>query len=216
MADEQQQEQDQGEQRERQQLARLSPPRLPYYPAFEDRFGVDIQGWRVLVESVFPTAQTVEGVLLALSYCRHRKLDIMKKPVHVVPIWDQTKKKYVESVWPGIGEHRITAERTGRYAGMDPCAFGPERTHTFKDRVKKGDGWQDAEVQMTFPEWAQITIYKLVGDNKERMVKVPGPRVRWMEYYSRRGRSTLPNDRWERAPEQMLEKCAEAAALRRA
>lgn len=194
-------------------LAMIAPPRLPYHPAMQERFGVDPASWRALVEAVFPAARSVEGVLLALSYCRARKLDPFKRPVHVVPIWDSNRRAYVESVWPGIGELRTTAFRTGNYAGSDAAIFGPDVTETFKGRVKDGQGWKDATVTVTFPEWCQFTVYRLI---KGQRVAMPGPRVYWRETYARQGKSDLPNDMWGKRPRGQLEKCAEAAALRRA
>lgn len=197
----------------RGQLATIAPPRLPYHPAMQERFGIDSAAWRALVEAVFPAARSVEGVLLALSYCRARKLDPFKRPVHVVPIWDSNRRAYVESVWPGIGELRTTAFRTGNYAGSDAAAFGPDVTATFKGRVKDGSGWKDAEATVTYPEWCQFTVYRLIADQR---VAMPGPRVYWRETYARMGKAELPNEMWQRRPRGQLEKCAEAAALRRA
>jgi len=38
--------------------------------------GIDLGTWKVLTESIFPSAKTPEGVLLAVHYCQARKLDI--------------------------------------------------------------------------------------------------------------------------------------------
>lgn len=195
-------------------VAIIAPPRLPYHPAFEERFGVDQAAWRALVEAVFPAARTSEGVLLALSYCRARKLDPFKRPVHVVPIWDTAKGGYVESVWPGIGELRTTAFRTGQYAGCDPAEFGPDHTETFKGRIKKGNNWEEAAETITYPEWCQFTVYRLLRTGER--VAIPGPRIYWLETYARRMPSAVPNDMWCKRSRGQLEKCAEAAALRRA
>lgn len=188
----------------------IAPERLPYHPMLQERFGVDRASWRALVEAVFPTARSVEGVILALSYCKARKLDPMKKPVHVVPMWDKERKRYVDTVWPGIGELRTTAMRTGLYAGCEAAQFGPDVTQTF--RFKNDDG-RDVEMNVTFPEWAQVTVYRMVGNQR---VAVPGPRVYWLETYASQGRDGVPNEMWRRRPRGQLEKCAEAAALRRA
>ena len=67
----------------------LPPPRLPYHPAIEERFGVDRAMWKALVEAVFPNATSTDSVILALSYCRARKLDPFKRNVHIVPIWSK-------------------------------------------------------------------------------------------------------------------------------
>src|SRR5690348_581336 len=73
-------------------VAVFQKPRLPYHPAIEERFGVKAAEWKALVEAVFPLAQSVDSVVLALSYCKARKLDPFKRVVHIVPIWD---KNYV-------------------------------------------------------------------------------------------------------------------------
>lgn len=191
-------------------VATIAPPRLPYHPAIEERYGVDRSQWKALVEAVFPLAKTPDAVVLALSYCKARRLDPFKRVVHIVPIWDNNAKRYIETVWPGIAEHRTTAFRTGQYAGADPCSYGPETEFTFtgelKDKTKK-------TVTLRVPAWAQLTLYRMIQGQR---VPLPGPRVYFIETYSRMGRTELPNDRWERAPMGMLEKCAEAAALRRA
>jgi hypothetical protein len=66
---------------------------------------------------------------------------------------------------------------------------------------------------MEFPEYAQMTVYKIVAG-----VRVPfvGPKVFFVETFSGEKGLRVPNARWRQAPRGMLEKCAEAAALRRA
>lgn len=194
-------------------VAVIAPPRLPYHPVVEERFGVDKSMWKALVESVFPNAKSPDAIILALSYCKARRLDVFKRPVHIVPIWDNNQRREVETVWPGIAEHRTTAMRTGNYAGLDAPRFGPDVTHTFSGDVGRGDSARKITIDVTFPAWCEITVYRMVQGAR---VPFPGPRVNWLEYYSARGKSGVPNDRWTRAPVQMLEKCAEAAALRRA
>lgn len=196
------------------QIAIISPPRLPYHPEIAERFGVDKAGWRALVDAVFPLAKTPDAVVLALSYCKARHLDPFKRMVHIVPMWNSALGREVETVWPGIGEHRATAMRTGQYGGCDPTNFGPMVQSTFTGRVKTGKNeWGDVSETVRFPEWAQVTVYRVVQGQR---MPVPGPRVYWLETYSKRGKAEVPNDRWCRAPSQMIEKCAEAAALRKA
>lgn len=198
----------------RGEVATIAPPRLPYHPEIEARFGVDRAGWRALVDAVFPMAKSTDAVILALSYCRARHLDPFKRMVHIVPMWNSALRREVETVWPGIGEHRATAMRSGQYGGCDATAFGPIKTMTFEGRVSAGrDEYKTVKETVTFPEWAQVTVYRMVQGQR---VPVPGPRVYWLETYSKRGKADVPNDRWCRAPSQMIEKCAEAAALRKA
>lgn len=192
-------------------VAVLAPPRLPYHPAIEERFGIDRAAWKALVESVWPLAKTSDAVALALSYCRARKLDPFKKPVHIVPMWNSALRREVETVWPGISEHRTTAFRTGQYAGADPTEFGPTIEIEFRDKDRSGA--DVGPVKVRFPEWAQITVYRMLQGQR---IAFPGPRTLWEEFYSGRKGTKVPNERWCRAPSQMIEKCAEAAALRKA
>ena len=186
----------------RNEVAVIRPPRLPYPAAVEERFGIDKAGWKALVEAVFPAAQSADSVILALSYCKARKLDPFKRVIHIVPVWDSQQKRMVETVWPGIAELRTTAFRTGDYAGRDPSEFGP----TINKKV--------GNVQIEFPEWAQVTVYRMV---KGQRCPFPGPRVYWLEAYAQQKRDDpSPNSMWTKRARGQLDKCAEAAALRAA
>lgn len=185
-----------------EKLAALAPTRLPYHPAVEERFGIDKASWKALVEAIFPNASSTESVILALSYCRARKLDPFKRNVHIVPIWDKNRKCLVDTIWPGIGELRTTAFRTGEYAGRDRAEFGPTLTQ------KVGN------VELTFPEWCQVTVYRYV---KGLRVSFSGPQVYWLETYATARRDDdSPNEMWATRTRGQIEKCAEAAALRAA
>ena len=183
-------------------LPAIGGPRLPYHPLIEERYGIDKSSWKALVEAIFPNATAVESVILALSYCRARKLDPFKKAVHIVPIWDKHRGCMVDTVWPGIGELRTTAFRTTEYAGRDKTEYGPDVTR------KVGS------VEITFPEWAQVTVYRIVRGTR---VAFAGPQVYWLETYATVKRNDdTPNEMWANRPRGQLDKCAEAAALRAA
>lgn len=199
----------------------IHEPRLPYHPGLGDeQFGcIDRSMWRLLCDSVYPGAQTVEGIALAIRYCRVRKLDIMKRPVHVVPVWNAKLNRSVELVWPGIAEYRTTAARTGQYAGCDATEFGPKIEGVFEGTIDKWKdrqkiGTETVKASITFHEWSRVTVYRLIGGVR---CSFPGPMVYFEEIYSRfRSGCDVPNDRWQKSPNGMLEKCAEAAALRKA
>ena len=38
-------------------------------------YGLSEQSWKVLTEVTFPTAKTPEAIMMALDYCKARKLD---------------------------------------------------------------------------------------------------------------------------------------------
>jgi phage recombination protein Bet len=192
-------------------------PRLPYAPVAREKYGIDEDAWQALVDAIFPTAKSVAGVLLALAYCKWRKLDPFKRTVHIVPMYNAKLKRDVETVWPGISELRTTAFRTGSYAGCDECVFGPLVKKSFTDKVKKWKGqeeyYEPETIEVEFPEWAQMTVYRMVEGQRVPFV---GPKVRWLASYGKKGKTILPNDMWARRTDEQLEKCAEAAALRRA
>lgn len=209
-----------GGRREERNALVIHQPRLPAPDqATLARFGLkDAGAWKTLVEAVWPSAKTVDGVAMALDYCRARGLDPFKKPVHIVPMYNSTLGQEVETVWPGIQDYRTTASRTGIWAGNDDCLFGPTRKQPFKDSSERGRGQnkyvERAECEaFEFPEWAQVTVYKIIQGQRVPFV---GPKVRFVEIFSGVKGLRVPNDRWRQAPWQMLEKCAEAAALRRA
>jgi len=180
-------------------------------PANLSDYGIDRRQWGTLVGAIFPSAQTPEAVLMAIQYCKQRNLDIFKRVVHIVPMYDSKLKREVETVWPGIAEIRTTAHRTGAYAGIDATEFGPEKVRDFKGTNRSGKSYSAKDVR--YPEYAQITVYKMMGNTRCAFV---GPKVFWTEICSGLGGTRVPNTRWQENPYQMLDKCAEAAALRRA
>jgi phage recombination protein Bet len=202
------------------EVARFAKVRLPWHDAIAERFkdiGVEKATWKVLVEATWPNARTTDAVVMALSYCKARKLDPFKKPVHIVPVWSSDANDgeggYIETVWPSIAELRTTAFRTGQYAGCDETRFGSLITLEFKGDVKRDRKWQPIVKKVTFPEWAQITVYRMLHGNR---VPFAGPKVYWLETFARMGRAEVPNEMWERRGHGQIEKCAEAAALRKA
>ena len=160
--------------------------------------------WSALKNSIFPGAAD-DSVAMAWDYCAARGLDIMLKPVHLVPMFIKDKNNgdkgaMRDVVMPGIGLYRIQADRAGNYAGMSAPTFGADIT-------KNLDG-----VEITFPEWCEITVSKLIG---ERVVDFTA-REYWMENYATAGRDTIkPNAMWLKRPRGQLVKCTEAQALRK-
>lgn len=191
----------------RSEVVVFHQPRLPYHDAINERFGVDRAGWKALTEAIFPNAKTSDSVIMALSYCRARKLDPFKRPVHIVPMWSSVSRSYVETVWPGISELRTTAFRTGQYAGKGETEFGPDVTRTFTGTVKD----VTKTIEIRFPEWARVKITRVLNG---RECTFASPKVFWLEAYAKWGNTEVPNDMWAKRPSGQLEKCVEAAALR--
>lgn len=191
--------------------------RIAYEPTFAEAFGIDNMRWKVIIDTVYPAAKTAEAVAMALAYCKQRNLDPFKRPVHIVPMYSAAKREMVETVWPGISELRTTATRTSEYAGCDGADFGPAVKRLFEGDITE---WIDGKkttskgtVTVEYPEWCQITVHRYVKGSRVPFVS---PRVYWLESYARRGKSDIPNDMWCKRPFGQIEKCAEAAGLRRA
>lgn len=187
-------------------------------PAIVERRGIPPEAWSALKNSIFPGAAD-ESVAMAWDYCAARQVDVMLKPVHIVPMSVKDAKTgesiYRDVVMPGIGLYRIQADRAGNYAGMTAPIFGPDITHTFsstyEDKFTKKPVTQ--QVTVTFPEWCEITVQKLIG---ERLVSFTA-REYWIENYATTsGKSEVPNAMWKKRPRGQLAKCAEAQALRKA
>ncbi|MCF7994051.1 MAG: recombinase RecT [Chromatiaceae bacterium] len=188
-------------------------PRIPM-PTADPALNLTPSTWKVLTDSIFTSAKTAEGILLAVHYCAARNLDIMKRPVHVVPMYSKAQGREIETVWPGIAELQTTAARTGQWAGIDPPRFGPIEERTFRGRLKRDGTWQDLESTVAFPEWCEVTVYRLVGGERCAFTEP----VFWLEAYARFGGaySELPADMWLKRPRGQLMKCAKAASLRAA
>ncbi|NAX44836.1 MULTISPECIES: phage recombination protein Bet [unclassified Vibrio] len=172
-------------------------------PAVAQR-GIDESTWSALTNSIFPGARE-ESIIMAVDYCTSRGLDILLKPVHLVPMSvkdAQTgKHDFRDVVMPGIGLYRIQADRSKTYAGADEPEFGPTITANL--------GGSD----VSYPEWCKYTVHKLVGNN----IVSFSAKEYWIENYATAGRDTLaPNAMWKKRPFAQLAKCAEAQALRKA
>lgn len=195
----------------------LRPPSMPMPPDVVSEFGLTITEWRVLVDQIFPNAKSSEAVAMALSYCRARKLDIYKRPVHIVPMYSSALKREVETVWPGIAEIRTTAARTGEYAGIDAVEFGPMIEREF---VGEKDRWENRQKvgvdkvtrTVRFPEWASVVVYRWVKGEKAAF----HTKIYWEETCATVGKTGVPNDMWSKRPRGQFDKCLEAAALRKA
>jgi phage recombination protein Bet len=175
---------------------------LPWNRGIKRRFGIDRLQWIVLTEVIFPNAASERSIEMALAYCKVRNLDVFKRPVHIVQVHDNVATRSIDTVWPGISELRTTAMRTGQFAGFNEAEFGPEQDERIGD------------VMVRYPEWARCTVFRMLSGKRVAFV---GPKVFWLETYGREAQDAIsPNLIWRRRPRGQLEKCAEAAALRRA
>jgi phage recombination protein Bet len=169
--------------------------------------------WRNLCHT-YSAAETSEAVMMAVERSQALGIDPFAGAIHIIPMWNSKLRRRVQVPIPGIKQHEIVASRTGQWAGMDRPEWGPEITQTFRGETEERDGsTKTIEMTLTYPEYCVLTVYRLVGGQKRAFTV----EVYWLESYGRAGfRSEVPNDRWQKAPRQMLHKVAKSAALRSA
>ena len=167
-------------------------------PAVAAQRGIDEYTWSALQNSVFPGARA-ESIALAVDYCKARKLDVMKKPCHIVPMYvkdQQTgQSSWRDVIMPGIYEQRTTAFKTGQMSGQDDPVFGPLINYRGVEA----------------PEWCRVTVYRFINGQRCAFTHT--------EYFAEACAVTKQGDinsMWTRRPRGQLAKCAEAGALRKA
>lgn len=176
-------------------MATATPTEALALPEPVQRRGITESQWRSL-GNLFPNGKP-DSVLMVWDYCLTRKLDPFKKPCHIVPMRVRTPKgdwEWRDQVMPGIYEYRITAHRTGLYRGHSEPVYGPE-----------------VEIAgVRAPEWCAMTFYRAAPDGE----KVAFPVKVWFSEVVATKHDGSANERWSKAPRQMLTKCTEAAGLR--
>lgn len=176
------------------------------------RRGITEDQWFTLRKSLYPGALP-ESVVMVWDYCKARRLDPLKKPVHIVPMEvtvnsrqaDGSVTKYKEwrdVVMPGIYEYRTTAMRTGLYLGHSEPQYGDDI---------------DA-FGVTAPYWCSMVMYRWnekAARVTEFPVKVFFDEICATKWGDQKG-VRVANQKWSQSPIQMLTKCTEAAGLREA
>jgi len=169
-------------------------PRLPALQMDEQEL------MEVLQSSLYPGASPA-SIKMVLGYCKASGLDPMRKPVHIVPMWDSKAKQMRDVTMPGIGLYRTDAARTGEHVGTDDPVFGPMVEYELSGS------------KVTVPEWCKVTVYRLKNGMKCAFTATEY----WIENYATAGKdSAAPNTMWKKRGRGQLAKCAEAQALRKA
>ena len=154
-----------------------------------------------LRNSLYPGASN-ESIDMVLGYCQAAGLDVMQKPVHIVPMWDSKAGRMRDVVMPGIGMYRVQASRSGEWAGVSEPEFGP--------MIRQNIGGADIE----FPEFCRVTTRRLM---KNGAIAEFTSIEYWTENYAVKGgkeKSIAPNAMWTKRPRGQIAKCAQAQSLR--
>lgn len=144
-----------------------------------------------LIKRTIAVGATDNELKLFLYQCERTGLDPLAKQIYSI----KRAGKMVTQI--GIDGARLTAQRTGRYAGQDgPYWCGDDGQ------------WIDVWLSKDAPRAAKVNVY-LMGVERG----TPGV-AHWDEYVQfYQGK---PTDMWKRMPALMLAKCAEMLALRKA
>ena len=159
---------------------------------------LDASTYLALKSSIFPGAAD-ESIHMAVAYCKAANLDLLQKPVHIVPMWHAELRKSVDTIMPGISLYRTYAARTQEYVGKSEPSFGTAVTEVVGSQ------------SVTYPTWCKVTVKRLIKGNVCEFTA----KEFWRENFAS-SKDGSPNKMWMKRPYAQLAKCAEAQALRMA
>lgn len=153
-----------------------------YIYLIEQILGVDAKG----------EPRPFEDLVFFLATCHQTGLNPVVKQIYPIYRWDSRLGKEKMTIQVGIDGMRLSAHRSGQYAGQDDSVFFP------------------TDESAPHPIKATVTVYKLIKGEKVGTTAT----ARWAEYAQTK--DNKPVQLWAKMPYTMLAKCAEALALRKA
>ncbi len=173
------------------ELAAYAPASVPNKEQY-----IQLVNQQILGKGKNGEPRPISDLIFFLQVAQTTGLNPLAKQVYAVYRWDSRAGKEVMVIQTGIDGLRSIAEKTGNYAGSDEGKF---------------DYPEPPVPSINYPTRATVTVYKINHITGERMPTTAT--AQWAEYYPGEG---AVGNMWRKLPETMLEKCAEAKALRKA
>lgn len=153
-----------------------------------------------LVKRTVAKGATDQELELFIRQCERTGLDPFARQIYAIKRWDASVGAEVMQTQVSIDGLRTLAADTGELGGQD----GPYW-------CSRSGQWADVWLQEGNPRAAKVTVFRYVG---ERLAKFTG--VATWDSYVQRKKDGSPTKMWGQMGPEMLAKCAEALALRKA